>query len=233
MPVTTISIFHPPCKMPNGLQWTDEGLYVIDQYSDYVYLLDDDGYVIRSFMTPTANGSGITYGDGYVWTASNGQNNRREKRDTDTNVSWIYKLNPRTGEFVNRWRTPDGGGIHGIEWDNGKIWVTGFNPKAILLCDPDDDLKVLNRFEVKTERLHGLARDGDGIWCAHTSDKVIIKYSVESGAEVDRIEFAPDAPAPHGLSIKDGVLWYCDANVNSPKQHQVLRDKPDIGIVKR
>ena len=28
-----------------------------------------------------------------------------------------------------------GGGIHGIEWDNGFIWVTAFNPKAIYKVD--------------------------------------------------------------------------------------------------
>ena len=233
MPVKTVSTFHPPCKMPNGLQWTDEGLFVIDQYSDDVYLMDEEGYIVRSFSTPTANGSGITYGGGFLWTASNGKNTRREPRPSDTGLGWIYQLDPRDGSFVNRWRTPDGGGIHGIEWDNGLIWVTGFKPKALNLCDPADDFKVVNRFEVATDRLHGLARDGDGIWCAHTSDKVIIKYSVETGDEMDRIQFAPDAPAPHGLSIKDGVLWYSDANVNSPTQTQVLRDKPDIGIIVR
>ena len=79
-----------------------------------------------------------------------------------------------TGLFINRWRTPDGGGIHGIEWDDGKLWVTAFNPKALILCDPFDDMKILARHKVTSERLHGLARDEDGIWCALTSDKIII-----------------------------------------------------------
>ncbi len=233
MPDKTVSTFAPPCAMPNGLQWTDEGLYVIDQYSDRVYLMDEEGFIVRAFETPTANGSGISYGGGYLWTASNGSNTRREPHDTDTGISWVYQLDPQDGSFVNRFRTPDGGGIHGIEWDDGLVWVTAFSPKSLHLCDPANNFEVAKSFEVPHERLHGLARDGDGIWCAHTSDKIIVKYNIETGAETDKIVFPPDAPAPHGLSIKDGVLWYADANVNNPRQHQELRTEADIGIITR
>jgi hypothetical protein len=219
--------------MPNGLQWSDEGLWVLDQYSDRVYLMDDEGFVTRAFETPTANGSGITYGGGYLWTASNGNNTRREPHDTDTGISWVYQLDPMDGSFVNRFRTPDGGGIHGIEWEDGLLWVTAFNPKSIYLCDPKKNFEVVKKFAVSTDRLHGLARDGDGIWCAHTSDKVIVKYNIETGAETDRIVFGEGSPGPHGLSIKDGVLWYSDANVRSSDQSEVLRAKADIGIIER
>ena len=233
MPVKTITTFNPPCKMPNGLQWTDEGLFVMDQRTDNVYVMDEDGYVSRAIQTATENGSGITVGGGYLWTASNGRTKYRDFRPTDTHKSYIYKLDLRTGEFVNRFPTPDGGGIHGMEWDNDMIWVTGFQPKALILCDPSNDFAVVEKFEVPTQRLHGLARDGDGIWCAHTTDKVIIKYSVESGEEIERIVFPPDSPAPHGLSIRDSELWYCDANVNSPTQSDKLHDSPEIGIIAR
>jgi hypothetical protein len=233
MPDKTVSTFAPPCAMPNGLQWTDEGLYVIDQYSDRVYLMDEEGFIVRAFETPTANGSGISYGGGYLWTASNGSNTRREAHDTDTGISWVYQLNPEDGSFVNRFRTPDGGGIHGIEWDDGLVWVTAFSPKSLHLCDPANNFEVVKSFDVPHERLHGLARDGDGIWCAHTSDKIIVKYNIETGAETDKVVFPLDAPAPHGLSIKDGVLWYADANVNNPRQHQELRTEAEIGIITR
>ncbi|MFW6195593.1 MAG: hypothetical protein ACOC5M_03615 [Chloroflexota bacterium] len=229
--VTTVATYASPCKMPNALQWTPEGLYVADQRYDNVYLLDEEGYVDSMLPTPGANLSGITVGDGFLWVASNGQTRFRDPRPSDTGLGYIYQLDLRTGGFVNRWRTPDGGGIHGIEWDNGKMWVTGFNPKAIMLCDPYNDLEVLQKFEVSTERLHGLARDGEGIWCAHTTDKVIIKYSVESGEEVDRLQFPDDAPAPHGLTIRDGELWYCDANMPGPPHFDTPRPAPEIGRI--
>jgi hypothetical protein len=223
-----VSTFNPPCEMPNGLQWTGDGLYVMDQLTDDVFVIDGAGKVLRSLHTPTENGSGITVGGGYLWTASNGQSASRPSRSTDTHLGYIYKLDLNTGEAVDRYRTPDGGGIHGIEWDDGLIWVTGFNPKSIILCDPGKDFKVLKKFEVELVRLHGLARDGDGIWCAHTTDNVIVKYHVDTGDEMERIVMEPDAPFVHGLSIRDGMLWYADANF-AGKHGTATRGKPDVG----
>jgi outer membrane protein assembly factor BamB len=151
-------------------------------------------------------------GGGFLWTASNGHSVSRPKRSTDTGLGYIYKLDLKTGEAVDRFRTPDGGGIHGIEWDEGKIWITAFNPLAIYLADPSDNYKIVHSFEVELQRLHGLARVSDGLWCAHTTDNVVVKYDIESGAEKERITMDPGDAYIHGLSIKDGELWYGDAN---------------------
>jgi sugar lactone lactonase YvrE len=137
-----------PCEMPNGLQWTDEGLFVMDQKTDNVYVVDETGRLLRTINTPTANGSGITVGGGYLWTASNGESASRPARSTDTGLGYIYKLDLQTGEAVDRFRTPDGGGIHGIEWDGGKMWITAFNPLAIFLVDPSEG--VQNRSQVRS-----------------------------------------------------------------------------------
>ena len=170
----TIEQFSTPCEMPNGLQWTDEGLFIMDQKTDNVYVVSKTGDIIRKIYTPTANGSGITVGDGYLWTASNGHSASRPKRSTDTGLGFIYKLDLMTGEPVDRFRTPDGGGIHGIEWDNGRIWVTAFNPTALYLVD-SNNFSIIKKIPVTLPRLHGLAKVDDGIWCAHTTDNVIIK----------------------------------------------------------
>ena len=206
-----IEMFPPPGLMPNGLQWTNEGLYVMDQHTDNVYVLDERGRVARTVYTRTENGSGITFGGGYLWTGSNGVTLSRPYRSWDTHLGLVYKLDPVTGDVVDRYLTPDGDGVHGLEWDDGLLWVTAFSPKALILVDPSD-FRVIRKFPVELERLHGLARDGDGIWCAHTADRVIVKYSVETGEEMDRITMPSDGPRPHGVSIKDGELWYCDAN---------------------
>ena len=60
--VSTAEKYPPPCRMPNGLQWYNEHLYVMDQQTDQVYVLNTEGYVIKTLKTPTENGSGITVG---------------------------------------------------------------------------------------------------------------------------------------------------------------------------
>ena len=226
----TVKQIETPCEMPNGLQWTDEGLFVMDQLTDNVYVVDESGKLLRTISTPTANGSGITVGGGFLWTASNGNSVSRPARSTDTGLGYIYKLDLQTGEPVDRFRTPDGGGIHGIEWDDGKIWVTAFQPTAIYLMDPSDDYRIVHSFEVDLPRLHGLARVDDGLWCAHTTDNVIVKYDVDSGAELDRITLDEGDAFVHGMSIKDGDLWYGDANF-AGKHNTAIVGKPEIGKI--
>lgn len=223
-----VSTFDSPCEMPNGLQWSGDELFVMDQLTDDVLVLNEKGDLIRRINTPTENGSGITVGGGYLWTASNGQSVSRPARSTDTHLGYIYKLDMETGEAIDRYRTPDGGGIHGIEWDDGLMWVTSFAPKAIHLCDPSDDMKIIKIFPIALERLHGLARDGDGIWCAHTTDNVIVKYNIETGVETDRVTLGPNDAFVHGMSIKNGELWYADANF-AGKHGTATRGKPEIG----
>ncbi|MBG82131.1 MAG: hypothetical protein FI699_07135 [SAR202 cluster bacterium] len=219
-----------PCEMPNGLQWTDEGLFVMDQKTDNVYVVDETGNIIRTIYTPTANGSGITVGGGYLWTASNGHSASRPARSTDTGLGYVYKLDLKTGQAIDRFRTPDGGGIHGIEWDDGKIWITAFNPLAIYLIDPSKKHEIAHHFEVKLPRLHGLARVSDGLWCAHTTDNVVVKYDVNSGSEIDRITMDAGDAYIHGLSIKDGELWYGDSNF-AGKHNTAVNGKPEIGKI--
>ena len=222
-----VETFRSPDRMPNGLQWTDQGLFVMDQFSDNVYVLDDEGGLVRTITTPTENGSGITVGGGYLWTASNGTTKSRPYRPTDTHQSWVYQLDLQTGEAVQRYATPDGGGIHGIEWDDGLLWLTTFNPKALVLVEPSD-FSAVREFPVDLEVLHGLARDGDGIWCSDRKARLVVKYHVETGEETDRITFPEDSPDPHGLSIKDGELWYCNAAF--PESG---RGRPEIGKIVR
>jgi hypothetical protein len=120
-----------------------------------------------------------------------------------------------TGEEVDCFKTPDGGGIHGLEWVDGLLWITAFRPRAMKLIDPDG-YRVLKTIEVPYDRPHGLAWDGDGMWMSHTGLKIVVEYNVDTGEIMDRIEYADGAPAPHGLTFWKGDLWSCDANWPSP-----------------
>jgi len=212
-----------PCKMPNGMQWTEDGLWIIDQVFEDAYLLDESGQILRRLPTITENSSGVTVGGGHLWTASNGKTELRPFRPTDTHESWVLKLDFRTGVLVDRFPTPDGGRIHGIEWDDGLLWVTSFaQPISLILVEPEG-CSVVRRFPAQMARPHGLAGEGDGLWCAHTTDKVILKYDKQSGKVTDRIDLRKNDPAPHGLSIRNGELWCCDAD-EDPGIYRIVMD---------
>ena len=69
----------------------------------------------------------------------------------------------------------------------------------------------VNAFRAPGLRVHGLAWADDGtLWVADTSAGTISRLDAETGRvwEVIRVE----APVEiHGLTIHQGVLWYCDA----------------------
>ena len=115
--------FKAPGPQPNGLQAADDGLWVIDQTNLKVYQLDwDSGAVLHEFQTATEHSSGITLdGDGNVWIASTFQFE-------------VVKYDPNTGEELARFPDPGTGynvfssGIksssHGVEWRDGKIYLS-------------------------------------------------------------------------------------------------------------
>ena len=226
--VKAVPAFPTPCRMPNGLQWADEGLFVMDQYTDDVLVVDRDGRRLRVVHTLTENGSGVTVGGGYLWTTSNGVTTSRSYRSSDTHKPWILKLDLETGDVVERIPSPDGGGLHGMEWDEGLIWLTLFNPRSLALFDPERRT-IVKKFPIDLDVLHGLAREGEGIWCSDRSARLIVSYDISTGAELDRLTLPDDGPDPHGLSIKDGELWYSDAAHPKPS----TREHGEVGRVLR
>ena len=103
--------FQTPVRMPNGLQWINNELYVMDQLTDDVFVLDKDGNVKRVISTETQNGSGITVGGGFLWTASNGSPMARPSRQSDDHISKVLKIDIETGKTVGHFLTPDGEGL--------------------------------------------------------------------------------------------------------------------------
>jgi hypothetical protein len=72
------------------------------------------------------------------------------------------------------------------------------------------DWSVLDTIALAYTRPHGVVRVEDGIWMVYTADRLIIKLNFD-GSEVRRIEVTGPHPEPHGLSIIEGGLLYCDA----------------------
>lgn len=210
----------PPSSMPNGLQVSEDGMWVIDQLTEEISLLNSRLETVHTIPTVAENASGIAFGGGYFWLGSNAPNRRRDRRSTDSMASAVLQCDGETGELVARFPTPDGGGIHGLEWVDGLLWITAFRPKALKIIDPDG-FRLVRTLEVPHQRLHGLSWDGDGMWTAHTTDKLIVKYDPLTGEEMDRIEYPHDAPAPHGLTRWDGDLWSCDAE--NPSLSRIVR----------
>jgi len=217
--------FRSPYGVPNGLQITDEGVWVVDQITDRVALMsmadeDKDDYyghrrLIKDAPSESSNTSGLAYGDGSLWLAANGPGKQwRLPRPTDAPQGEILRIDPDTGETQGRWPIPTGGGTHGVEYDNiepGTLWVTTLKEQTITQMRIDD-WSVIRSLKLPYGRAHGVVRlEEDAIWVVHTGDRVIVKLDLATNDELDRIVVPEPHPEPHGLSICESGFLYCDA----------------------
>ena len=231
-------VFKSPGPHPNGLQATQDGLWIIDGDNGRAFLVRyEDGKVLRGFDTDCVNPSGITYDGEAIWMASTYSREiiRADATDGTTmakhftpGAGVIYRmpsdaphrqspLSPPPEPAPSGQPAPagydssprDGTGAHGLEWRDGKLWVAVPPSRMIYRIDPATWI-VEQRFPTSGNRPHGIGWDGGDLWCADTNQNAFFKHDPGTGEIVERIQLGDEDPVPHGMSIRDGVLWYCD-----------------------
>jgi len=211
------------CRQPNDLQFTSEGLWILDQVDqpgNKVFLVKPEtGAVIKEIMTDSIHGSGITYGNGALWITST-----KMKNPTDPPVT--LKVDPNTGATLKSWRTPGSGyygrmnpdrdtpsGGHGLKWVDGKYWMAVPASGRVFLMEPETG-EIVRSIPApgSTPRTHGIAWDKGLLWVINSDDRAIYKLDPKDGSILTKIQLSKNDPEPHGLDIdRNGVLWYSDA----------------------
>jgi sugar lactone lactonase YvrE len=109
------------------------------------------------------------------------------------------------------------------------LWITSLKLQKLSQVDPKD-FRLVRQIPVHLGRAHGLAWDPPGIWCMHSTDRVIHKLDANDGRILEVITLSKDDPDPHGMCMRDGRLYYCDAGIapgggsnNSPFAGYVCR----------
>lgn len=223
------TMFDSPGPKPNGLQAADEGLWILDQGDNRAYLVDyRDGKVLRQFETETKAGSGITFDGSALWTASTysreilkinattGQTLARFDSPGSGVVAWTQArrspLAPPPNPTPAVRKPPakrNATGAHGMEWRAGKLWVSVPPSQMIYRIDPEK-FEIEKQFPTAGNRPHGLGWDGKWLWCAESNDNAFYRFDPETGEASAKIQLGDNDPLPHGMTIRDGWMWYCD-----------------------
>jgi sugar lactone lactonase YvrE len=222
------TVFKTPGPKPNGLQATQDGLWILDQGDNRAYLVDyQEGKVLRALETESKAGSGITYDGEALWIAS-------------TYSREIIRADARTGKTIAKYDTPGVGvvrwtnsrrsplapppaaprsnqpvaprqatGAHGMEWKEGRLWVAVPPSQTIYRINPDG-FQIEKQFPTAGNRPHGLGWQGDWLWCAESNDNAFYKFDTKTGEYAEKIQLTDSDPLPHGMTIWDGHMWYCD-----------------------
>ena len=222
------TVFDSPGPKPNGLQATTEGLWILDQGDNCAYLVDyDSGETIRKLETATKAGSGITFDGAALWTASTYS---REILQIDPHNGKTLRRLDSPGSGVVAWTTPrrsplappapagattqprasrNATGAHGMEWRDGKLWVAVPPSQRIYRIDPGP-FRIEKQFPTAGDRPHGLGWQGRWLWCAESNDNAFYRFDPETGGIDVKIQLADTDPLPHGMTIWNGWMWYCD-----------------------
>jgi hypothetical protein len=204
----------PGCTQPNDLQFVADGLWVLDQVdpNKAFKVRLENGSILQELQTESIHGSGITYGNGALWIAST-------KMRDPTAPPRTLKVDAKTGRTLKSWVTPGSGlygnvttpsGAHGLKWVDGKYWMAVPASGKLFLIEPETG-QIVRSIPAPGVRTHGLAWDNGFLWCVESDGRVVYKLDPADGKTVAKIQLTKDDPAPHGLDISKGVLWYCDA----------------------
>jgi sugar lactone lactonase YvrE len=212
----------------------------MDQGNNRVYLVRyDDGKILREFATEADKASGITYDGEALWLAStynrlilrvSAANGKTLSEYYTPGAGVIYRMTgdpparssplakattpPPTPaappQTADRWpaRSP-GTGAHGLEWRDGRLWMAAPPSRTLYRIDPVKWM-VEAKFPTAANRPHGMGWDGKYLWLTDSNLNAFFKHDPVSGEIVEKIQLAETDPLPHGMTIWNGTLWYCD-----------------------
>ncbi|MCC6587313.1 MAG: hypothetical protein IT168_11525 [Bryobacterales bacterium] len=228
--------FDAPCQRPNGMQATAEGLWILNQgFDNALYLVDHNGKLKQKLPTESVAGSGVGWDGTNLWVAStySAKILKLERKTGKTLASYdtpgagaVNWPNPRKSPLAPKETEPvkpaaakaeakkgpaprPKTGAHGIEYKDGKLYIA-VPPSATIYRINPNGFKVESQFKTAGDRPHGLGWEGDWLWCADSNANAFHKYDRNSGKVHEMIQLSDRDPLPHGMTIWQGVMWYCD-----------------------
>lgn len=228
----TTPLFLTPAGWPNGIAVDPaNGFWVQEQRHDgereKAWLVDWNGKLLKTVVTNSQNTSGMTYGDGCVWSGANGVSVRNHPEPP---VNGVFQTDT-SGKQISHRQIPfgpadNGGACHGLAWENGKLWISSNRLESLVRVDPKTwqvewmfphtmlpDLK---------DRIHGIEYDNGYLWQVTGTQKPdvpnyegytpkLIKYDIKTGNVAELVEFLPGTCDPHDIAIHNGVFYGVDA----------------------
>ena len=144
----------------------------------------------------------------------NGRGGRGRGRGSGASAG--AQVNAQGGQMVGGFQAGNllgpqalGTGAHGQEWRDGKLWFVVPPSRMVYSIDPKTWI-VQTRFPVAGNRPHGIGWEGRYLWVADSNLNAFFKHDTETGAMTEKVQLGDSDPLPHGMTIWNGYMWYCD-----------------------
>lgn len=244
----TTKLFKSPSGFPNALASSPEGLWVGEQklsgemakayklpepddLSENAWLMDLNGKVLKTVKTPSRNTSGMAVGGGYVWMVANAPPQGVFQVDMNSKLVSHRQIPLGTKD--------SGGGCHGAQWHDGKLWIAALRLRGNIRVDPatfQPEFMIPFYQAPDRNRYHDITVDGDSMWqvvgndCKSHSEyrPALVRYELATGRVQEVVDFLPGSCDPHGLALYNGKLISCDAGIHPNWPN---RDSPTAGWI--
>lgn len=240
----TTKLFKAPGLYPNALALAPEGLWIGQQKisddqarqwgqtppadrDEDAWLVDWNGKLLKTVRTQSRNTSGMAYGGGYIWMCAN------------TTPNGVFQTDMNS-KLVSHKQIPlGGGGCHGAQWREGKLWICANRMGNLLRVDPATwipDFAIPIARSATQPRYHDFTFDAQGnVWqiignnsTSYAAGKHgLVKYD-PTGKVLEYVDLAPGSCDPHGLEFYNGKLISCDAGVHPGWGD---KDSPSTGYI--
>ncbi|SDL72357.1 hypothetical protein SAMN05661010_02424 [Modicisalibacter muralis] len=140
----------------------------------------------------------------------------------------IQKIDPQTGQVLTTIPTPPGGGISGLAWAEGSLWVGQHRERKIQQVDPQTGA-VLRTIESNRFVTGVTWVDGElwhGTWEGDESE--LRQIDSRTGEVLERLEMPPGVGVS-GLESDGGDRFFCGGG-NSGKVRTVRRPRRDSAV---
>ena len=225
----TTKLFLAPPSWPNCISVEPgRGFWVAEQRHDRkpekAWLLDfKTGKVLHEVTTHCEDTSGMAFGNGFIWSGANGAS---VINPPDPPVNGIFQTDMNSRQISVR-QVPfgpkeNGGSVHGMGWENGKLWMYANRLASIVRIDPQS-WQIDYMFPVATvDRLHGIEYQDGSIWqvFGKQDPKVpgyegytpgLLRYDIKKGKVVEFVDFVPGSCDIHDVTVWNGQLYGVDA----------------------
>jgi streptogramin lyase len=198
--------FETETDKSSGITYDGEALWIGSTYSREIVRVDaNTGKAIKRHFTP---GAGVIYqmlGDPAARSSPLAKARQRPqgaKKGSGQTVGGFQQ-----GKVMES--AAPGTGAHGQEWRDGKLWFAVPPSREIYRIDPNTWV-VETKFSTAGNRPHGIGWEGKYLWATDSNLNAFYKHDPETGQMVEKIQLADSDPLPHGMTIWQGMMWYCD-----------------------
>lgn len=212
--------FETQTEKSSGITFDGEALWIGSTYSREIVRCDaHTGKAIERHFTP---GAGVIYrmlGDPEARSSpvpqemrqnrQGGQEAARGSRAAQGQGESSGQVGGFQQGYVAGGSRAQGTGAHGQEWRDGKLWFAVPPSREVYRIDPKTWV-VENKWPVAGNRPHGIGWEGRYLWVTDSNLNAFFKHDPDTGEIVEKIQLADKDPLPHGMTIWEGMMWYCD-----------------------